>query len=449
MTLLPGGSFFHHADSFAMMRGGHLDICVLGAFQVSARGDLANWHTGAEGAIPAVGGAMDLAIGAKRTFVMMEHLTKSGESKLVERCTYPLTGLACVSRVYTDLAVIDVGPHGATRGRHGRGPGVRPAAGRHGDPPGTWVSIDPDSDSTAESGRNAAQPRRKPDMTEDEVRQRAFAMPLHNPAFPPGPYRFVNREYLIISYRTDPDALRALIPAPLQLAEPVVKFEFIRMPDSTGFGDYTESGQVIPVTFNGEHGGFVLSMFLNDHPPIAAGRELWGFPKKLGQPDLRVHTDTLMGTLDYSEFRIATGTMGFKHRPWITPWPRRRSRRRPSCSRSSRTSTARRASASWSVSLTDVTVKGAWTGPGGLDLRHHALAPIADLPVLEILSTVHIVADSACRSAPSPTTIWRANFHFHRRTTCNSRTRSPSSPARPAASARKSRSSTPRKAPRS
>ena len=113
VTLLPGGSYFHHADSFAMMRGGHLDICVLGAFQVSARGDLANWHTGAEGAIPAVGGAMDLAIGAKRTFVMMEHLTKGGDSKLVERCTYPLTGLACVSRVYTDLAVIDVGPPGA------------------------------------------------------------------------------------------------------------------------------------------------------------------------------------------------------------------------------------------------------------------------------------------------------------------------------------------------
>src|SRR6201985_2291132 len=113
VTLLTGGSYFNSAESFAMMRGGHLDICVLGAFQVSARGDLANWHTGAEGAIPAVGGAMDLAIGAKRTFVMMEHLTKSGQSKLVERCTYPLTGLACVSRVYTDLAVIDVGPQGA------------------------------------------------------------------------------------------------------------------------------------------------------------------------------------------------------------------------------------------------------------------------------------------------------------------------------------------------
>ena len=112
VTQLPGCAFFHHADSFAMMRGGHLDFCVLGAFQVSARGDLANWHTGAPDAIPAVGGAMDLAIGAKQVFVMMEHQTKGGESKLVERCRYPLTGIGCVSRVYTDLAVIDVTPDG-------------------------------------------------------------------------------------------------------------------------------------------------------------------------------------------------------------------------------------------------------------------------------------------------------------------------------------------------
>lgn len=108
VTLLPGGAYFHHADSFAMMRGGHLDICVLGAFQVAANGDLANWHTGAADAIPAVGGAMDLAIGAKRTFVMMEHCTKSGESKIVPRCSYPLTGIGCVRRVYTDLAVLDI-----------------------------------------------------------------------------------------------------------------------------------------------------------------------------------------------------------------------------------------------------------------------------------------------------------------------------------------------------
>jgi 3-oxoadipate CoA-transferase, beta subunit len=113
VTLLPGGSFFHHADSFAMMRGGHLDVCVLGAFQVAGNGDLANWHTGAPDAIPAVGGAMDLAVGARCTWVMMEHTTKTGEAKIVPKCSYPLTGLACVSRIYTDLAVIELGPDGA------------------------------------------------------------------------------------------------------------------------------------------------------------------------------------------------------------------------------------------------------------------------------------------------------------------------------------------------
>ncbi|WP_353190494.1 3-oxoacid CoA-transferase subunit B [Pandoraea pnomenusa] len=112
VTLKPGGAFFHHADSFAMMRGGHLDFCVLGAFQVSTSGDLANWHTGAPDAIPAVGGAMDLASGAKQVFVMMEHQTKQGESKIVDKCTYPLTGVGCVTRIYTDLAVIDVTPEG-------------------------------------------------------------------------------------------------------------------------------------------------------------------------------------------------------------------------------------------------------------------------------------------------------------------------------------------------
>jgi 3-oxoadipate CoA-transferase, beta subunit len=112
VTLLPGGAYFHHADSFAMMRGGHLDICVLGAFQVSERGDLANWHTGEPGAIPAVGGAMDLAIGAKQTWVMMDLLTKKGESKLVKQCTYPVTGLACVKRIYSDVCSLEVTPQG-------------------------------------------------------------------------------------------------------------------------------------------------------------------------------------------------------------------------------------------------------------------------------------------------------------------------------------------------
>ena len=112
VTLLKGGSYFHHADSFAMMRGGHLDICVLGAFQVAANGDLANWHTGAPDAIPAVGGAMDLAIGARQTWVMMDLLTKKGESKVVQTCSYPLTGIACVKRIYSDLATLDCTPQG-------------------------------------------------------------------------------------------------------------------------------------------------------------------------------------------------------------------------------------------------------------------------------------------------------------------------------------------------
>jgi len=151
-------------------------------------------------------------------------------------------------------------------------------------------------------------------MHEDEVRNRAFAMPIENPSYPPGPYRFVNREFLIIAYRTNRAALERVVPEPLEIVDPIVKYEFIRMPDSTGFGDYTETGQVIPVRFNGQSGGFVHAMFLDDDPPIAGGRELWGFPKKLANPVLRVERDTLVGTLDFGPARLAIGTMGYKHR---------------------------------------------------------------------------------------------------------------------------------------
>jgi hypothetical protein len=139
-------------------------------------------------------------------------------------------------------------------------------------------------------------------------------MPLTSPAYPPGPYRFINREYLIITYRTDPEKLRALVPEPLLPDGDTVKYEFIRMPDSTGFGDYTETGQVIPVSFRVGKGGYSHCMFLNDEGPIAGGRELWGFPKKLANPTLRTEIDTLVGTLDYGPVRVATGTMGYKHR---------------------------------------------------------------------------------------------------------------------------------------
>src|ERR1700731_23631 len=144
-------------------------------------------------------------------------------------------------------------------------------------------------------------------MKIEDVRKNAFCMPMANPAYPPGPYRFYNREYLIITYRTDPVKLREPVPEPLEVGEPLVKYEFIRMPDSTGFGDYTESGQVIPVSFRGKKGGYSHCMFLNDEGPIAGGRELWGFPKKLANPSLKTEIDMLVGTLDYGPVRVVTG----------------------------------------------------------------------------------------------------------------------------------------------
>jgi acetoacetate decarboxylase len=219
-------------------------------------------------------------------------------------------------------------------------------------------------------------------------------MPLTSPAYPIGPYRFYHREFLIITYRTDPEKLRALVPEPLKVEEPLVKFEFIRMPDSTGFGDYTECGQVVPVSFHGRKGGYSHCMFLNDHPPIAGGRELWGFPKKLAEPTLKTEMDTLVGTLDYGPQRIAIGTMGYKHKqadlaavkaslaapnfllkimPHVDGTPR-------ICELVE-------------YHLTDVDLKGCWTGPAQLTLFSHALAPLAELPVLEVVSGMHIIAD--------------------------------------------------------
>ena len=231
-------------------------------------------------------------------------------------------------------------------------------------------------------------------MKIEEVRRNAFAMPLTSPSFPPGPYRFINREYLIITYRTDPEALEAVVPEPLKIAAPHVKYEFIRMPDSSGFGDYTESGQVIPVTFQGKSGGYVHSMFLDDEAPIAAGREIWGFPKKLANVSFKVETDTLLGTLDYGRIRIATGTMGYKYKALDTTAIARAMvepgfllKIVPHVDCTPRICELVR------YYLEDVTVKGAWTGPAGLELAHHALAPLAELPVLEVVSATHFVAD--------------------------------------------------------
>jgi acetoacetate decarboxylase len=231
-------------------------------------------------------------------------------------------------------------------------------------------------------------------VTEDEVKARAYAMPLTNPAFPPGPYRFVNREFFIITYRTDIDALRAVVPEPLQVTDAIVKYEFIRMPDSTGFGDYTETGQVIPVSFQGAKGGYVHAMYLDDEAPIAGGRELWGFPKKLASPSLTVEKDTLLGVLKYGSVTCAVATMGYKHRALdrdkITAsllGPNYLLKIIPHVDGTARICELVR------YFCEDVTVKGAWEGPAALELFHHALAPVASLPVLEVMSGVHIQTD--------------------------------------------------------
>lgn len=231
-------------------------------------------------------------------------------------------------------------------------------------------------------------------MNESEVKKNAFAMPFSSPSYPPGPYRFINREFLIVTYETDIDLLREIVPAPLEVVEPLVKFEVIRMPDSTGFGDYTESGQVIPVRYKGKAGSYTHAMYLDDLPPIVGGREIWGFPKKLAQPKLTVEKETLLGSLDYGCNRIATATMGYKYQTL-------------DCKKMAESLVAPcyllkiiphvdgtiRICELVEYELADVTVKGAWTGPAQLELFHHALAPIAKLPVKKVVNAVHILSD--------------------------------------------------------
>jgi acetoacetate decarboxylase len=231
-------------------------------------------------------------------------------------------------------------------------------------------------------------------MLPSDVRRQAFAMPLTNPSYPPGPYRFINREYLIIKYRTDAQALRAVVPEPLAIPEPLVSYEFIRMPDSTGFGNYTESGQVVPVVFDAKPGGYVHSMYLDDDAPIAGGREIWGFPKKLAQPSLTAEKDVLLGTLDYGPVRVATGTMGYKHRA-LDPEKIKAGMLQPSFLLKiiPHVDCTPRICELVRYYLEDVTVKGAWEGPAALELFEHALAPVARLPVREVISAVHILAD--------------------------------------------------------
>lgn len=223
------------------------------------------------------------------------------------------------------------------------------------------------------------------------------SMPLMNPSYPFGPYRFIDREYFVIVYESDPDAIRAAVPEPLRPnGSNRVFYEWINMPDSSGFGSYEESGAVIPCTFDGKDVNYTAMMFLNDEPPISAGREIWGFPKRWGEPKLSVKTDTLTGTLDYSGERVAMGTMGYKHEgAFKDPQDRAEMMALTQVNLKLVPDVDGQPAIAQLVAynLEDITVKGYWSGPARLHLVPHVNAPVADLPVRKIVGGRHFIAD--------------------------------------------------------
>ncbi|TXI91113.1 MAG: acetoacetate decarboxylase [Neisseriales bacterium] len=233
-------------------------------------------------------------------------------------------------------------------------------------------------------------------MKIEDIKKNAFAMPLTSPSALQIDYSFGNREYLIIAYETDIEALQAVVPEPLKVTSNKVKFEFMKMPDAHGFGSFTEAGQVIEVEFEGKPGTYSHMMFLDDLAPIAAGREIWGFPKKYASPKVEIDVDTLLGTLHYNSVTVAVGTMGFKYQPLdivamhknLTEVPNYLIKIIPHAN-------GKEASLCQLVRyfLKDVTVHGAWTGPAALQLFEHALAPVAKLPVRKVISGTHLIAD--------------------------------------------------------
>lgn len=231
-------------------------------------------------------------------------------------------------------------------------------------------------------------------MKKADVVKNAFSMPLTSPSYPKGPYQFNNREFLVVTYETDMEILKEVVPEPLEVVEPLVKFEFIRMPDSTGFGNYTESGQVIPVRYKGKSGSYSHSMYLDDEAPIAGGREIWGFPKKLANPSLEVIDETLIGKLSYENTQVALATMGYKYEPLDTKKiiksmlePCYLLKIIPHVDGKPRICEL------VEYKLANLNIKGAWTGPAALHLVPHALAPVYKLPVKRVVSAVHILTD--------------------------------------------------------
>lgn len=230
-------------------------------------------------------------------------------------------------------------------------------------------------------------------MRSQDVLQ-ATSTPLGGAAYPAGPYRFSRREYLNITYRTDLDAMRAVVPEPLAVDDPLVRFEVIRMPDSSGLGDYTESGQVLRVRHEGEEADYIHSMYLDNAPAIALGREGSAYPKKLGHPSLFTDSDTLVGTLDYGSLRVATATMGFKHEV-MDPEAARAEIAMPTYMLKLMPGYDGRPRIAELIrtQISDLSIRGAWVGPARLQLFEHALAPLADLPVREVVSASHIITD--------------------------------------------------------
>lgn len=233
-------------------------------------------------------------------------------------------------------------------------------------------------------------------MNIDDIKQKAFSMPFIDPLYTKTVYQMKKREYFIINYETDMNVLQQIVPKPLKVINNIVKFEFMNMYDSTGFGSYSESGQVIEVEFEGKVGNYVHAMYLNNLAPICAGREIWGYPKKLATPSLKVENDTLLGNLKYNSVEIAIGTMGYKYQELdkqkiqhdliskniyllkIIPHPN-----------------GKDASILQLIAcnLSNVYVYEAWSGPVNLDLFDHALAPVNSLPVKKVVSGSHFVAD--------------------------------------------------------
>ncbi|MBS0550385.1 MAG: acetoacetate decarboxylase [Proteobacteria bacterium] len=233
-------------------------------------------------------------------------------------------------------------------------------------------------------------------MNRDQI-LKLSSMPAASPSYPLPPFRFVDREYMIVIYESDPDAIRAALPEPLVPDKSnQVFYEWIRMPDSSGFGDYTESGVVIPCSFEGTPASFVSQMYLDDDPPIAAGREIWGFPKKYASPKLELVKDTLTGTLDYAGQRVAMGSMVYKHE---------NQSRHPAKTKAALgklqvmlklipdVDGTPKIAQLVGLNITEIAVKGSWSGPARLHLVPHVNAPVADLPVRRVVGGRHFLAD--------------------------------------------------------